>query len=132
MSLVAAGAKRILEEAFRSASPDIYISLHTGDPGTSGANEQSGASYVRSEVGDLTFPASSVSNVYTARNANRITFPDPTADYGSAITYIGLWDASTAGTFFGAWELSRSITPQNSIPLYIDSGQFFMSFATAN
>ena len=132
MSLVAAGAKRVLEEAFRAAGPDVFVSLHTADPGSTGANEQSGASYVRPELGNLTFPAGSVANVYSASNAARITFATPSADYAAAITHLGLWDASTAGTFYGGWALTRSITPQQTIPLYIDTGQFNLNFATTN
>ena len=132
MALVAAGAKRLLEEAYRAASPDVFVSLHTADPGTTGASEQSGAGYSRPELGNLNFPNSSVSNVYSASNAARINFATPSADYAAAITHIGFWDATSAGTFQGGWSLARSITPQNSIPLYIDAGQLRLTFATAN
>ena len=140
MTLTAAGAKRFLEEALRNGSPDIYISLHTGAPGATGANEQAGAAYVReisegtdgSEVRTWTFPAAAVSNVYAATNAVRITFTTPTADYGAAITHFGFWSAETSGTFYGGFALTRNITPQNSIPLYFDPGELEITVATAD
>lgn len=67
-----------------------WFSLHTADPGTTGANEVVGGSYTRELV---SFPAS-VSGSSTATGATH----DVPA--GTTVTHFGRWTASTAGTFF--------------------------------
>ncbi len=69
-----------------------YVSLHTADPGTTGASEATGTSYAR---GASTFPAASGGTGSTGSQAA------VTARTGSATaaTHVGIWTASTAGTF---------------------------------
>ena len=133
MGWVAAGARRILEEAFRAGEPSVYISLHTGDPGTTGANEQpSTQAYARSELagGGFTFPAGSTSNQYEITNTNRISFPLPTAAYPNAITHAGIWSAAAAGTFYGGFELDSSLTPQSGQALYFNPSDLGIYIST--
>lgn len=70
-----------------------FVSLHSGDPSTTGANELTGGSpaYARKAV---TYAASSGGT--KASNA-AITFDVP----ATTVSYIGLWSAVTAGTFYG-------------------------------
>ena len=78
-----------------------YISLHNGNPGTTGANELSGGSYARMQVA---FNASADRNV---KNTSTFTF---TLLPAAAITYIGVWDAASGGNFLIGGPLSDSYT----------------------
>jgi hypothetical protein len=78
-----------------------FISLHTADPGNTGASEVTGPAYVRqSYVYSLTG-----NNPTVAANTAVIQFPTATVDWGT-ITHFGLWSASTAGTFLGSWPVT--------------------------
>ena len=83
----------------------VYLSLHTADPGETGANEFS--SYVRPEVHIATGANSTYSNDTTHSVVVNST---------GTITYVGLWDASATGTgnFFWGGALSASKTVANS------------------
>ena len=82
-----------------------YISLHTGDPGTTGANEVSGSGYARAAV---TWNAAA-SGSRTNSNAIAITIPASTT-----VTYFGIWSASTAGTYYIGGLLTPSVTSGGS------------------
>jgi hypothetical protein len=73
----------------------VYMSLHTADPGLTGASEVTGGSYQRQSV---TFAAAS--NRSAASNAD-VTFTGMPA---CTLTYIGLWDAQSTGNFL--WGIS--------------------------
>lgn len=81
-----------------------HASLHTGAPGTGGANEASGGSpaYARKPI---TWNAGSVDGVYTS---NAIDFDVPAGSYA----YVGLWDALTAGSFRDYVSISATFTAQ--------------------
>lgn len=70
----------------------VYLSLHTADPGTTGANEVTGGSYVRQSI---TWNAASGG---TQTSSNGQTFAGMPAVAGNL--WIGLWSASTSGTFY--------------------------------
>lgn len=79
-----------------------YISLHSGDPGLTGASELSGNGYARVAIapgtGTWSAPATNGS-VREISNAGVVTFPTVTgADWATA-THFGVWDASSAGNF---------------------------------
>jgi hypothetical protein len=81
----------ILDHIFNNAAaPAVataWVSLHTGDPGETGANEASGGSYARQAGSFGNAAAGAVSNTAT------IDFTGmPTA----TITHIGIWSSSTA------------------------------------
>ena len=76
-----------------------HISLHTGDPGTTGADEVTGGSYARVAV---TWGAASSG---TKSNSADLTFQVPS---GTTITHVGGWTASTSGTFRGGGALAAS------------------------
>lgn len=68
------------------------ISLHTGDPGSNGANEVSGGTYARAT--NLTFGAAS--------NGRRTCATQPVLNVpaGTTIDYIGLWNSAVfVGSF---------------------------------
>jgi len=67
-----------------------YVSLHTADPGLTGASEVTGGSYARQTV---TFSAASSG---ATANTAAVTFTDmPSA----TITHVGLWDSLSSGNF---------------------------------
>ena len=79
--------------------PITHISLHTADPGVSGANEVVGGSYARQSV---TWAAASGG---VKSNSAQLVFQVPS---GTTITHVGGWDASTSGNFRGGGPLAQS------------------------
>ena len=79
----------------------LYLSLHTADPGKTGASEVTGGSYARQAVTFGTFATGQASN--TAKI-------DFTSMPAATVTHIGIWDASTAGTFHQSGALTASVT----------------------
>lgn len=76
-----------------------YISLHTGDPGTTGTAEVTGGAYARKSA---TWAAASGGAVAISN--------DPVFDVpaSTTITHYGLWSAATSGTYYGSGSLSAS------------------------
>jgi hypothetical protein len=77
-----------------TAPTTLYLSLHSADPGTTGASEISGSSYARVLV---TTSFTSVDGVIT--NSVQIDFPEVTTPAYTA-THWGLWSASSGGTYY--------------------------------
>ena len=75
-----------------------YVSLHTADPGDTGANEVSGSGYAR--VGPVAF-ANAGNNPTVSSNSAILTYAAATGSWGT-ITHFGTWDALTAGNFRGS------------------------------
>lgn len=75
-----------------------YVSLHTGDPGNTGATEVSGGGYARQ--GPVAF-TNAGANPTVASNTGLVTWPAATAAWGT-IGYFGVWTAATGGTFQGS------------------------------
>lgn len=116
---------------FTRPSP-IYVSLHTADPTDAGTGtEVSGGSYARVSVtpgnGAFDAPSTSGSTRKTANTA-AITFPSPTANWGT-VTHFGIWDASTAGNmlFSGTLTTSRNIQNGDNAPSFA-AGALEVSF----
>jgi hypothetical protein len=82
----------------------VYVSLHSADPGATGADEIAGGSpaYARQPV---------TWNPATASNLDNDT--EPVFDVpggGVTVTHGGLWDSQTAGTFYGGVTLDTPET----------------------
>lgn len=71
-----------------------YVSLHSGDPGTTGTNELTGGSpaYARKPV---TWNAAAAG---ARDNAAQMDFDVPAS---TTVFHVGYWSAVTAGTFYG-------------------------------
>jgi hypothetical protein len=90
--------------------PTVYIALFTAvgtDAGT-GFTEVTGGSYARAATAAADWSPASGSAPSTISNANTLTFPTATADWGTVIAF-GLYDASTGGNllcwdFFGNYQ----------------------------
>jgi hypothetical protein len=87
--------------AFPAAPSAVYISLHTADPGATGASEHGATAGYAREV--ATFDAA-------GDLAAEIEFAEATANYSAAITHFGLWDASSGGGFIVGGPLAASAT----------------------
>lgn len=87
-----------------------YISLHTADPGGTGASEVSGGSYARVQVNQdgATQPYWNTAATSAMDNNGAITFPEGGAD--ASVTHVGMWDAATAGNFLRGGALDSSFT----------------------
>lgn len=77
-----------------------FISLHTGDPSTTGANEVTGGTYAR-----VATTWGSVTNGSVTGSAAQINVPA-----GTTITHWGVWTAGTGGTFYYGGTLTASET----------------------
>ncbi len=90
----------------------VYVSLHTADPGTTGASEVTGGSpaYARKA---LTFTAAATGTAAAAE----VTFDVPTGTY----THFGTWTALTVGTFRGGNLLatSQAFTAQGQLKVTV-------------
>lgn len=73
-----------------------FVSLHTANPGNTGASEVAGGSYARQAV---TF-ANAGANPTVASNTGIVQYPTATAPWGT-ITHFGLWTAASGGSFLG-------------------------------
>ena len=107
----------VLNHIFKAgafASPTVYVSLHTADPTDAGTGtEVSGGSYARVATATSDWASAVVSgNGYITTNAGVITFPSPTATWGT-VTYFGLWDAASAGHLLYSGALTTPRLIQN-------------------
>lgn len=82
-----------------------YVSLHTGDPSTTGANEVTGGSYARVSATWNSPSGGSVTN----SNSLSINLPASTT-----ASYFGIWSASSSGTYYVGGALSPSVTTGTS------------------
>ena len=83
----------------------VYASLHTADPGGTGANELSGTGYARVAI---TFGAASGG---TKSNSAEVTFgPNSGGSAWTAVTHMAIWDASTGGNALSEIALGTSKT----------------------
>ena len=96
--LSSAGEAAVLTPLTTSA----YVSLHTADPGSTGANEVFAGGYAR--YGPVVF-ANVGNNPTVASNSAILTYPAATAPWGT-VSYFGIWDAMAAGNFLGSGALT--------------------------
>jgi hypothetical protein len=82
-----------------------YVSLHSADPGTTGASELSGGTYARVAVSWST-PASGATS-----NTGALTINIPAS---TTAAYFGVWSALTTGTYYIGGALSPTITTGTS------------------
>ena len=98
MPLIVAERNYMLQQEATRLS---FMSLHTADPGTSGTSEATGGSpaYARKSLTWGTATAGAIS-------ANQASFDAAAGSY----SYVGFWDAVTAGTFRGGSALATAQT----------------------
>ena len=85
-----------------------YVSMHTADPGTTGASEATGGApaYARKQT---TWTAGSSDGVVPG---SEVTIDLPAGTY----THFGIWTAATGGTFVGGGSItSTTLSAQGQI-----------------
>lgn len=90
-----------------------FISLHTATPGTTGASEVTGGSYIRVAV------SWNAASSGTITNSNPISINQPAS---TTTTHFGLWSASSAGTYYIGGALSPNITTTTAGTVTIAAG----------
>lgn len=133
MGATDARERAILDSQFGSGSPATwYFGLSTTQPNDDGTGftEPSGGAYARvAKTNNATnFPAAAtVSGVTSKSNGTKITFPDPTASWGS-VGWYGIFTASSGGTPEWHNPLDASISPKSgNTPVEFDIGQLTMT-----
>lgn len=114
-----------LDGVFNSGTP--YVSLHSGDPGTTGANELSGNGYARSNATSK-FNAASAGAL---DNSAVISFGPATGSDWPEAAYFGIFTDSSAGTFKGGWPLTNPQTVQVPNTASFDVGALTASITNA-
>ncbi len=87
----------------------LYASLHTADPGATGASEVTGGTPAYARVA-ITWTAGATDGVYTGALATPFDVPANTT-----ITHIGLWTAATAGSFVDKAALPATFASQGTL-----------------
>ena len=105
-----------------TAPARVYVSLHTADPGLTGASEVStGAwpAYVRKDPADGAAVASGfdAADAKATENAKDILWPAMDGAGDVTVTHFAIWDATTAGNCLWGGELDapRVMSPTDEV-----------------
>ena len=112
-------AKMVFDPIFAAQSlttQPIYVSLHDGDPGTTGANELSNATYSRQTA---TWNVISTATSVTT-NSSVVTFP--TDGNAETVTHGAVWHGASGGTFLFGGALGSSFAYNNGVTPVFDAG----------
>lgn len=85
---------------------DIFVSLHTADPGLTGTNEVQAAAwpaYARADAkqGGTLADAFAAADSKASENANVLPYAANDGAGAVTVTHFGLWDAASGGNFLG-------------------------------
>lgn len=100
--------------AFPAALSTVYVSLHSGDPGTAGTNNNVQSTITgsanRTSVTTSTFSAvgAAPGGGFQVTNSNPVQITT-NASGGATVTYFGVWDAVTGGNFLASGQLTTSV-----------------------
>lgn len=99
MAIAVTATRETLAAAYAGAG--TWISLHTGNPSTTGANEATGGSpaYARKQT---TWTAGASDG---ATGGSQVTFDVPAGTY----THVGIWSAATSGTFIDSYDIPTDV-----------------------
>ena len=116
---VGTGARdNILDAVFNATAYSetaIYCSLHTADPGATGANEVTGGSYGRQTV-TTSFAAASGGSVDSNADIEFANMPAAT------VTHVGIWDAASSGNYLWGGALDSSEVVPSGATFRLASG----------
>ena len=85
-----------------SALGQMYFSVHTDDPGITGANEVSGGTPAYARAQATTLPI--VNGLMSFSTPIYLDIPA-----GVTVKYVGIWDAATGGTFLVSYLASPMV-----------------------
>lgn len=107
-----------------SVGTGTHISLHTSDPGATGASEASGGGYARQASGWNAASSGLIDNdtkvVWTAASGDTLG--------GGAVTHYGVYDSVTGGNFIVGGALDSSRTVEDGDKLEIAAGELNLEF----
>ena len=95
---------------------NVYVSLHTADPGTTGASEVTGGSYAR-QLASSSFAAAGSGSKASNANVDFASMPATT------VTHAGIWDAVSGGNFLSGAALAASKVVNAGDTFRLPSGQ---------
>lgn len=98
MAIAVAATREALALAY--GAEGNFISLHTADPGTTGANEATGGGYARQAT---TWSGGAVDGVIAG---TQVEVPVPAGTF----THVGIFDAVTAGNFVDSYAIPGGVT----------------------
>ncbi len=116
MSISNYAENKLLDAVFNNTSfavTQAYVSLHTADPGETGASEVTGGSYARQSGSFGVASGGALSN-----DANIVFASMPAC----TVTHVGVWDAATVGNFLWGGALTASKTLGAGDTLQINTG----------
>jgi hypothetical protein len=130
VGLAAAVANDLLEYIFNAsatttAPTNLYIQLHTGDPGAAGTSNVAGNATRK----DLTSAMGTASGG-AITNTSAITWTTGEVDTSEDYTHISFWDASTSGNFWGSGAMTANAVTSGD-EFTIPAGDLDITFATA-
>lgn len=106
------------QNAILTASTTYYLSLHTADPGKTGASEGTDGRQT------IQFGASSAG---TQASTTAQTWSSAVG--GQTYSYFGVWTAASGGTFLRGGPLTANITPSAGSQIQVASGQITFTAA---
>lgn len=130
MPVTTALRNSILDKLFREVDftppGELWLSLHTADPGNTGTNELPNAeAYARVQVR----AAAGAGNMAAAAggattNSIDFVFPEAAGDGWPQVTHVGFWDAQAvgAGTFVAGAALAAPKTAALGVAIRIKAG----------
>lgn len=119
------------DNAASSPSTEVWVALHTADPGdtgTAGTNEATYTGYARTSVARTTSGWSvGVSTSGAANPVSAITFPQATSTSTSTITHasICVTSATTAGVIIASGAISPNINISQNVTPSLTTGTSF-------
>jgi hypothetical protein len=106
----------LLRAAAFTGVASLFLSIHTADPGNTGASEYTTYTGTRPSIA---FAVASGSGTATSASSSQQDFA---AMGATTITHVGLWSATSAGTFQGGGSLTASKTTTAGDTLRFISG----------
>lgn len=104
-----------------------YVSLHTADPGLTGANEVTGDAYAR-EAATFGAPADGATGRAIANSA-AVTYPSVDSAENRTVAFAGVWDAASGGVFRYRVELDTPRVINAGLPATFEIGDLVIEEA---
>jgi len=119
----------VKNSTFPSALSNVYVSLHTADPGTAGTNNDVTAS-VRGVATRVGIASTAFSSVGAASGGgyqitNSMVSQQTTSAANTSpvtISHFGLWDTSSGGNFLASGTLTTNVEIQQGDTVQFNSG----------
>src|SRR5678816_894966 len=117
-----AQANAVIDSLFGASAAARWLAIMVSAPAGDGSGgvEVTGGSYARVAFTDnaTTWPAAAARQ---KKNGIAFTFPAPTADWGTNMWGLGVYDAATGGVPKGFFKFSTPVTILNGYPAFVVS-----------